>query len=103
MGARVVQAIHRRRIEAHDGRTYKKDHGRGDAQDVAMRISLGPIFLPRYSGVRPTISPAMNTVRMTERHAVQAAADTAADDLAQSHEDDGHHAADGRVAVMAWS
>ena len=33
---------------------------------VAMRISLGPIFLPKYSGVRPTINPAMNTVRMTK-------------------------------------
>ena len=33
---------------------------------TAMRISFGPIFLPRYSGVRPTMSPAMNTVRMTK-------------------------------------
>ena len=24
-------------------------------------ISRGPIFLPRYSGVRPTMRPAMNT------------------------------------------
>ena len=28
-------------------------------------ISLAPIFLPRYSGVRPTISPAMNTATTT--------------------------------------
>lgn len=31
-----------------------------------MRISRDSIFLPKYSGVRPTISPAMNTVRMTK-------------------------------------
>ena len=29
---------------------------------LASLISRGPIFLPRYSGVRPTKSPAMNTV-----------------------------------------
>ena len=29
----------------------------------ASFTSLAPIFLPRYSGVRPTISPAMKTVR----------------------------------------
>ena len=28
-------------------------------------ISYASIFLPRYSGVRPTIKPAMNTVRTT--------------------------------------
>ena len=28
----------------------------------ANLISRAPIFLPRYSGVRPTISPATNTV-----------------------------------------
>ena len=33
---------------------------------TAIRISLGSIFLPRYSGVRPTISPAINTVRITK-------------------------------------
>ena len=33
---------------------------------TAMRISKGSIFLPRYSGVRPTISPMMKTVRMTK-------------------------------------
>ena len=32
----------------------------------AILISNAPIFLPRYSGVRPTISPAMNTVMMTK-------------------------------------
>jgi hypothetical protein len=28
---------------------------------LASFISRGPIFLPRYSGVRPTMSPATNT------------------------------------------
>ncbi|KTC80332.1 hypothetical protein Lche_2352 [Legionella cherrii] len=31
----------------------------------AIFISKGSIFLPRYSGVLPTISPAINTVRIT--------------------------------------
>ncbi|MCI4040772.1 hypothetical protein [Streptomyces sp. TRM75563] len=30
-------------------------------RDLAKVIWRVPIFLPRYSGVRPTISPAMNT------------------------------------------
>ena len=33
---------------------------------TAIFISNGPIFLPRYSGVRPTISPAMKTARMAK-------------------------------------
>ena len=31
---------------------------------TASFISRDSIFLPTYSGVRPTISPAMNTARM---------------------------------------
>ena len=31
---------------------------------IAILISNASTFLPRYSGVRPTISPAMNTARM---------------------------------------
>ena len=34
--------------------------------NIASFISLGPIFLPRYSGVRPTIRPAMNTARIAK-------------------------------------
>ena len=68
---------------------------------AAMRISRGPIFLPRYSGVRPTIKPAMNTVSKNEaEHAVQAAPNAAEDHFAKRHEDDGHHAADRRVTVV---
>ncbi len=33
---------------------------------IAIFTSNASIFLPRYSGVRPTISPAMNTVRTTK-------------------------------------
>ncbi|VWL97692.1 Uncharacterised protein [Collinsella intestinalis] len=33
---------------------------------TAQRISPGSIFLPRNSGVRPTMRPAMNTVRMAK-------------------------------------
>ena len=52
----------------------------------ANLISRAPIFLPRYSGVRPTISPATNTV-ITARieHAVQAGAGAARRDLAEHH------------------
>ena len=32
---------------------------------MAICTSRAWIFLPRYSGVRPTISPAMNTVSTT--------------------------------------
>ena len=32
---------------------------------MASLTSLASIFLPRYSGVRPTISPARNTATMT--------------------------------------
>ena len=32
----------------------------------AIFISYCSIFLPRYSGVRPTISPAMKTERMAK-------------------------------------
>ena len=31
---------------------------------IAILTSFCSIFLPRYSGVRPTIRPAMNTARM---------------------------------------
>ncbi len=31
---------------------------------IAIFTSLASIFLPRYSGVRPTIRPAMNTATM---------------------------------------
>ena len=52
----------------------------------ANLISRAPIFLPRYSGVRPTISPATNTVMIGEdEHAVQAGADAAGRDLAEHH------------------
>ena len=33
---------------------------------AAIFISKASIFLPRYSGVRPTISPAMNTAMMAK-------------------------------------
>ncbi len=33
---------------------------------MAIFTSKLSIFLPRYSGVRPTINPAMNTARMTK-------------------------------------
>src|SRR3984893_8296378 len=38
--------------------------GRVRKYKAAYFISAGRIFLPRYSGVRPTISPATNTVTM---------------------------------------
>src|SRR4030088_2385336 len=40
------------------------DAGRVRIANDANLISRPSIFLPRYSGVRPTISPAMKTARM---------------------------------------
>ena len=34
---------------------------------IAILISYDSIFLPKYSGVRPTIRPAMKTARMTPK------------------------------------
>ena len=62
---------------------------------MAILTSFASIFLPRYSGVRPTISPAMNTATMDEQqHAVEAGADAAEDDLAEHDVDQRHHAAE---------
>ena len=58
--------------------------GRTRMASIAIFTSLASIFLPRYSGVRPTISPAMKTARIDEeQHAVKARADAAEDDLAE--------------------
>ena len=58
-------------------------------------ISRASIFLPRYSGVRPTISPAMKTASRTNSSiAVEAGADAAEDDLAGRHVRDRHGAAE---------
>src|SRR4029079_10748538 len=40
--------------------------GKISAYSMASFISRDSIFLPRYSGVRPTINPAMNTVSTTK-------------------------------------
>ncbi len=49
---------------------------------IAIFTSFCSIFLPRYSGVRPTIRPAMNTARIAvQQHAVEARADAAEDHL----------------------
>jgi len=44
---------------------------------MAIFTSNAPIFLPRYSGVRPTISPAMKTASTTNRAFHKARADAA--------------------------
>ena len=62
---------------------------------IAIFISFASIFLPRYSGVRPTIRPATKTVRIDEQqHAVEAGADAAGDDLAELHVEQRDHAAE---------
>ena len=38
--------------------------GRISTASIANFISRASIFLPRYSGVRPTMSPATNTAMM---------------------------------------
>ena len=67
----------------------------------AIFISYASIFLPRYSGVRPTMRPAMNTATMREhQHAVEAAADAAEHDLAELHEPHRHEPAERRERVV---
>src|ERR1017187_4651192 len=43
---------------AVSGRTTS---GAAKAYSIIILFSAGPIFFPRYSGVRPTINPAKNT------------------------------------------
>ena len=67
----------------------------------AIFISKASIFLPRYSGVRPTISPAMNTATIDEhQHAVEPGADAAEDHLAELHEQQRDQAAERRERVV---
>ena len=40
-------------------------NGKISTDSIAIFTSYASIFFPRYSGVRPTISPAMNTERIT--------------------------------------
>ena len=62
---------------------------------IAILTSRASIFLPRYSGVRPTISPATKTASDgEEQHAVEAGADAAEDDLAELHVEQRDHAAE---------
>ena len=57
----------------------------------AIFISYASIFLPRYSGVRPIIRPAMKTARIAKiEHAVEAGADAAEDDFAELHQQHRH-------------
>ena len=68
---------------------------------MASCISRASIFLPRYSGVRPTMSPAMNTARSDEyEHPVQAGPDPAEDDLAELDVDQGNEPAERREGVV---
>ena len=64
-------------------------------------ISNASIFLPRYSGVRPTIRPATNTAIDDEhQHAVEPRADAAEDDFAQLHQPHRHQAAERRERIV---
>ena len=57
--------------------------------------SRASIFLPRYSGVRPTIRPAMKTASSDEQqHRVEAGPDAAEDHLPGRHVEHRHEAAD---------
>ena len=68
---------------------------------MAILTSFASSFLPRYSGVRPTISPATNiAIDDEQQHAVKAGADAAEDDLAQHDVDHRHHAGERQQAVM---
>ena len=67
----------------------------------AILTSFCWIFLPMYSGVRPTIRPAMKTPDDgVEQHAVEARADAAEDHFVGLHVEQRHEPADRRVAVV---
>ena len=64
-------------------------------ESIASFTSRASIFLPRYSGVRPTIRPAMKTDEDDEdEHAVEARADAAEDHLAELDVDERDEAAE---------
>ena len=70
---------------------------------MAILTSLASIFLPTYSGVRPTIRPATKIDDDDEQqHAVEAGADAADDDLAELDVDQRDHAAERGERVRAW-
>ena len=50
---------------------------------IAIFTSLASIFLPTYSGVRPTIRPATKIEMMTNSRMPYSRADAADDDLAK--------------------
>ncbi len=68
---------------------------------TASFISPAWIFLPRYSGVRPTIRPAMNTLRMA-RISLPYRPAPAPPGLTSPEQDvhERHRAAQGRVALV---
>ena len=56
---------------------------------MAILTSLASIFLPTYSGVRPTMRPATKIARNHEQqHAIEPGADAADDDFAELHVDE---------------
>ena len=68
---------------------------------MAIFTSNASIFLPRYSGVRPTIRPAMNTAEHDEDHdSVQPRADSAEDYFAQHDIDQRNHSAERRERIV---
>ena len=57
------------------GQTEDERPARQSSASIVILTSVASIFLPRYSGVRPIISPATNTATMDEQqHAEQAGA-----------------------------
>ena len=68
---------------------------------AASFTSLDWIFLPRYSGVRPTISPPMNTVMMANSKMEYRPVPTPpGDDLAEHHAGQDREPAHRRVGVL---
>ena len=75
--------------------------GRISSASIASFISRASIFLPRYSGVRPTISPATNTASDRDhQHAVEAGADAAGQDFAELDQEQRHQPAERRERVV---
>ena len=75
--------------------------GKTSTASIAICTSNAWIFLPRYSGVRPTISPAMKTDRMMKTSMPYMPAPTPPKiDLAEHDVDQRHQAAERRERVV---
>ncbi len=79
----------------------RMNSGSTSTASIASFTSFACTFLPRYSGVRPTISPATKTASSTNSSmAVEPGADAAGQDLAKLDQEQRDHPAERHEAVV---